>query len=242
MPSRGALAPLMSHIGVRTASELVVHGKDNRGEPVESAEVGRVLPVPEALAELLPWRGLRRGGTVAVRGATSLLLALLGPATSAGSWAGVVGMPGIGVLAATEFGVVPQRLALVPNPGAEFAPVVAALLEGMDLVAVRAAAGIRPEHARRLSARARHHKSVLLSFGAWPGAEVELHGSTARWSGVEAGSGYLRTRRLVVEAVGRGAAARPVRRTLLLPDSAGGIAAAEGATEANPARPRELAG
>jgi hypothetical protein len=47
----------------------------------------------------------------------------------------VVGVPDLGLLAAAEFGVAVHRLALVPRPGDEFPSVVAALLDGVDLVA-----------------------------------------------------------------------------------------------------------
>ncbi|NBH10575.1 hypothetical protein GTY80_45970, partial [Amycolatopsis sp. SID8362] len=67
-------------------------------------------------------------------GSTSLLLALLAPATAAGSWAAVVGLPSLGLAAAAEHGADLSRLALVPRPGAEFPAVVAALLDGVDVV------------------------------------------------------------------------------------------------------------
>jgi hypothetical protein len=76
------------------------------------------LPVHPLLAPLLPWSGgLRRGATVAATGGTSLLLALLAGATSTGGWAGVVGLPSLGAVAAAEQGVPLERLALAPHPG-----------------------------------------------------------------------------------------------------------------------------
>jgi hypothetical protein len=205
------VAKLAALPGVSTASGVA--------SAAEHAHVtGRVLPVPRGLRDLLPSAGLRRGSTVAVHGSTSLLLALLAEATAGGSWAAAVGMPDLGLVAAGEFGVEVARLALVPRPGVEFAPVTAALLDGVDLVAVDPGnARLAPQVARRLSARARHRGAVLLSRGSWPGADVELRREAGRWSGLEAGYGYLRTRRVAVRAEGRGAAARPVRAELLLP-------------------------
>src|SRR6266511_2718970 len=46
----------------------------------------QLLPVPRALEPLLPDRGLRRGGTVAVDGSLALALALVAGASAAGSW------------------------------------------------------------------------------------------------------------------------------------------------------------
>lgn len=190
----------------------------------------RVLPVASALAELVPWGGLRRGSTVSVSGSTSLLLAFLAEATTRGSWAAVVGMPELGVLAARELGVAVHRLALIPRPGAELPQVTAALLDGIDLVVVPAdgAVGTRdPNLARRLSARARNRGAVLLTAGSWPGTEVELRCAAANWSGVDDGYGYLAQREILVEATGRRGAARTKRVPLLLPGPDGTIARAE---------------
>jgi hypothetical protein len=181
------------------------------------ADRARVLPVREELAGILPWGGLRRGSTVAVRGSVSLLLAVLAEATAGGSWAAVVGMPNLGVVAAAEYGVAVHRLALVPRPGSQSSLVVAALLDGVDLVVVAATCAVSAADARRLSARARHRGSVLLPFGPWPAADLELTCVKAGWSGLGDGHGTLRQREVVVQTKGRGAAARPARVSLLLP-------------------------
>jgi hypothetical protein len=223
---------------------------DQHQRGADAGPVGRVLPVRAELARLLPSRGLRRGSTVVVRGSTTVLLALLAEATAEGSWAAVVGMPDLGLLAAAELGVEVSRLALVPNPGAEFGGVVAALLDGLDVVVVatelpsvssptarsfpesspRAASRRHhPEHAvatrtnhtaalaRRLSARARHRESVLVSFGTWPGADLELDCEEAEWSGLGAGHGHLTERELTITVQGRGAATRPTSTRITLP-------------------------
>ncbi|RZQ62910.1 hypothetical protein EWH70_18160 [Amycolatopsis suaedae] len=221
VPRATALAALTSLPGVNTASGVA-------SAAAHAATTGRVLPVLPELAELLPARGLRRGSTVAVRNSTSLLLALLAAATSSGSWVAVVGMPDLGVAAARELGVELARLALVPDPGADVAAVTAALLDGMDVVVVGAAAqpagGVHPRVAHRLSARARNREAVLLAHGPWPGAEVELSCRTRSWSGAGAGDGHLRGRQVEVRTRGRGAAARPGGGGLLLPGPGGAVA------------------
>ncbi|NIJ14120.1 hypothetical protein FHU38_004464 [Saccharomonospora amisosensis] len=140
----------------------------------------------------------------------------------------MVGIPRLGLAAASELGVEVNRLALVPRPGADFAPVTAALLDGLDLVAT--ASPERTQEARRLSARARHRGAVLLSFGPWPGAEVELRCLSSRWTGLDHGHGYLREREVLVDVVGRGAVTRPSRTALLLPGP-GGVVRRVGHTE-----------
>jgi hypothetical protein len=182
--------------------------------------------VAEPLAPLLPGGGLRRGSVVAVRGSLSLLLALLATATVQGAWAAVVGVGDLGVLAAAEAGVVVRRLALVPRPGPDPAPVAAALLDGLGLVAL---AGVdrMPAGARRsMAARVRQRGSVLLPLGRWPGADVELDCRVATWHGAEDGHGRLRSREVVVRAMGRGAATRPRTARLLLPGPDGLVAEA----------------
>lgn len=199
--------------GSATASLTALNGVSAANE-LAQAPVGKALPVLDGLAGLLPWGGLRRGSTVVVRGSTTLLLALLAAATAEGSWAAVVGLPDLGLVAASELGVVVHRLALVPAPGSELVPVTAALLDGIDLVAV--AKQPPAAEARRLSARARHRGSVLIPVGGWPGADLELDG-TGRWSGLGNGHGRLHTRELTVRSRGRGAAARGNQVRLTLP-------------------------
>ncbi|HET9255303.1 MAG TPA: hypothetical protein VFO16_08895 [Pseudonocardiaceae bacterium] len=193
------------------------------GERLDAPGGRPPFPVLGPLAPLLPGGGLRRGSVVAVRGSMALLLALLAEATARGTWAAVIGVGDLGVLAAAEIGVVVRRLALVPRPGPDPAPVAAALLDGVGLVALAGADRMPPGARRSLIARARQRGSVLLPLGDWPGADLELSCRTELWHGAEAGYGRLRRREVVVRASGRGAAARPRTARLLLPGPGGAI-------------------
>lgn len=195
---------------------------------------GRVLAVLPALAGLFPGAGLRRGSTVSVEvaegapGGTSLALALLAGPSAAGSWCAVLGVPALGLAAAAGLGVDPARLVVVPDPGRDWAAVTAALLDGLDVVAVRPPArGLRGGDARRLAARARERGAVLVPLGRWDGADVRLSVASAWWEGLERGAGHLSARRVDVVAEGRGAAARPRRARLWLPSPDGRVAGAE---------------
>lgn len=232
------VARLASLPGVRTASGVAATAEHAR-------TTGQVLPVLPELSATLPQAGLRRGSTVAVQGSTSLLLALLAGPTGNGSWAAVVGMSNLGVVAAQELGVEVSRLALVPQPCAELLPVTAALLDGMDIVVVGNAPGtagadrlgaasdagrLGASAARRISARARHRGSIVLAFGSWPGADLELRCAVGEWAGLEPdfpGHGYLHKREIVVHTLGKGSAARPVRTTLTLPGPQGTAASSD---------------
>ena len=195
------------------------------GERLDAPAGRPPFPGLEPLAPLLPGGGLRQGSVVTVQGSTALLLALLAAATRQGAWAAVIGVGDLGILAAAEAGVVVQRLALIPQPGPDPVPVAAALLDGVGLVALAGADRMPPTARRSLAARARQRGSVLLPLGRWPGAEIELDCRAEAWHGAESGHGRLRSREVVVRAVGRGTAARPRTARLLLPGPDGAVAA-----------------
>lgn len=175
------------------------------------------LTVPPALEPLLPG-GLRRGSTTAVLGSTSLVLAMIAAAcTAREAWAAVVGQPSLGLLAAAQSGVALGRLAVVPQPGAEGPTVVAALLDGIDVVVVGPGCALTDADRRRLTARARDRGSVLLSTAPWPGAGCVLTVEGGRWSGVGEGDGRLRAHELHVIRTGRGSAGRAQDLQVVLP-------------------------
>jgi hypothetical protein len=183
-----------------------------------------VLPVVAPLARLLPAGGLRRGTTVAVAAgpaATSLLWAVLVEASAGGAWVGVVGRPDLGLVAAAEAGMRLDRLALVPAPGAELLSVTSALLDGLDVVVTTVTRPVPAGERQRLAARARQRGAVLCVLGSWPGADVQLSCTGARWSGVGAGlhggSGRLGERQVEVRVLGRGMAPAGRVERLLMP-------------------------
>jgi hypothetical protein len=190
----------------------------------DRAGVHRTLPVLPELTALLPGRGLRRGTTVAVatgppapRGGTSLVLALLAEASRTGSWCAVVGVPALGLVAAADTGIALERLALVPHPGPEWATVVAALIDGVDVVVTAIPTAVTASVARRLAARARQRGSVLVPYGQWDGADLTLQVVRGIWEGLGQGRGRLRRRELTILARGRGSAARPKEIKVWMP-------------------------
>jgi hypothetical protein len=194
------------------------------------------LPVAAAFSRILP-DGLRRGSTLSVSGSISLLLALLGAASAEGAWSALVGFPRISAEAADEYGVDLSRLVLVPAPGTGWTTAVGALLDAVDIVAVRppmrrdGTLAVAPGDVRRLAARARSRDVVLMPFfsGAapsstqWPGADVRLRMHDGQWTGIGTGTGRLRARQVQVAVEGRGTAARPRSATLWLPAPGGGV-------------------
>jgi hypothetical protein len=178
-----------------------------RGGPVTLAG-DKTLPVVGPLQPLLPDGGLRRGSTVSVSGSVSLALLLAAGPSAAGSWTAAVGLPVLGGVAAAEAGIALERLALVPRPGEQWATVVAALLDALDVVLVRPPHRLRHADARRLAARARERGSVLVPLSRWEGADMVLSVRSARWHGVGQGDGHLQGCRMEVVATGRRAGGR----------------------------------
>lgn len=223
-PARAARAAAAT-VGVSLAERL--RQGSGPASILAAHAASRLLPVPAPLAPLFPSGGLRRGSAVAVEGSTALLTALLAPASAAGSWCAVVGLPGFGVLAAAEAGLAPERLALVPDPGVDLVGVLAALVDGVDLVVVGTRDALSPVEVRRLAARARQRGTVLLGVGSWPGAELRLSVGPGVWQGLGDGHGHLRARRVTVRAEGRGGAVRGRGVEVWLPAVGGGVAATE---------------
>jgi hypothetical protein len=208
LPVVAALRPLLSGGGLRKGSTV---------------EVGMTGPVPlgRSLGD-----GVRRDEDGegagyrerAAAGGSTLALLLLAEASATGSWCALVGAPGIGLAAASEAGVELARLALIPAPGRAWSRVVGALFDGFDLVAVRPPEGFTPGDARALAGRARHHGSVLVSLGPWPGADLRLSCDDLVWDGLGDGHGRLRSRQLRVSARGRGVPGAERSVHLHLPD------------------------
>lgn len=175
------------------------------------------------------------GGPEANGGGISVALALLAAASGAGSWCALVGIPGLGAVAAHDIGVDLARLALVPHPGAAWAEVTAALIDGVDLVVLCPPFPPRPAMARRLVARTRERRAVLVVVpgrSRWPEhPDMHLSVTDMHWDGVGTGDGYLYRRWMAVAATGRRSAVRPRHHHLWVPSTTGAVADAAGNAE-----------
>jgi hypothetical protein len=186
-----------------------------------------MLPVLPALRELLPGGGLQRGSVVTSGDFGLLSLALVAGAVADGAWCAVVGVPTVGMRAAAEAGVDPNRVLLVAEPGPRWPQVVASLLDGFDVVLLRPPDQPSAQLRRKLEAAARRYGSALVVAGDWPGAQSRLLVTHSEWTGIGAGHGRLRARRAQVMATGRGAGERPRSAWLWLPGTDGAVTAAD---------------
>ncbi|MDQ1746349.1 MAG: hypothetical protein QOD07_612 [Frankiaceae bacterium] len=180
-----------------------------------------VLPVAPPLDALFPYGGPARGGVVSV-GSLTVALALLAATSAAGGWCAAAGLPDLGLAAAADAGIDLQRFVVVPAPGEQWAVTVATLLDGVGLVLARPPARLKASDARRLAARLRERRGVLLlagdTAGAWPdNTDLRIRVEASEWTGLSDGYGRLLRRRTRLVASGRGAAARERRVSAWLP-------------------------
>ncbi|QIS09115.1 hypothetical protein [Nocardia arthritidis] len=193
------------------------------GAPAADGPRREPLPVPAALAELLPVGGLARGSVVSYTGASSLLAGLLATVTGTGGYAALVGVPRLGLLAAVEMGARLERLAVVADPGPDPVAVTAVLLDGIDLIVLGlGGAAVPPSRAKVIAARARSRGATLVvTDGRWDNPALRLSARIAGYGGLGAGSGRLRSVSLDVEA--RGKAGPPRRGRIDLRPNAGRV-------------------
>ena len=209
----------------------------------------RTLPLLPAFAELVPQGVVQRGSVVGCAGAAavSLALAIAAGPSAEGAWVGVVGLPMVGVAAAVELGIAPERLVLVAEPGgragelpgerftdAQWADVLAAMIDGFDVVVVGPGAQqVRAATARRLVARLQARGALLVTTGAGEtgaapevfGADLRFDTTAATWQGLGAGHGVAQARCAGVQLSGR-RVPRPRHAELWLPNADGQVCAA----------------
>lgn len=164
---------------------------------------GAWLPVPTALAPLLPYGAVRRGSIVEATGSTAVLLHLVASLAGQEAWSAVVARPDLGLAAALAAGIDPSRLVLVPDPGPTPGSVMGALVDGFDVVVLGHCPALSTRERRSIAQRIRHRGAVLLSSAPWPEATLRL-AATERSSGGIVEKGRLTSVGVVVDVSGRG--------------------------------------
>lgn len=153
----------------------VMSGRPGHREDELPGRTAGVLSVPDALAELLPGRGLSRGCVTVLSGARSVLLAVIAAVSRSGAEVGIVGMPYLNLGAILEWQGDLSRIATVPDPGGDPVEVAGVLLDGMDLVVLDlTGVSVPPSRVRVVMGRLRKQASTLLVIGEWPGAQLRI--------------------------------------------------------------------
>ena len=167
-------------------------GVEHRDQVVELAP-----PSPAPLTELLPGSDLPTGAVVTVRNSASLMCWLLGT-TQRDRWVALIGWPQLSPVALVEAGVDLEHVVAVPDARGRAADVVAALLDGIEIVVTGPRAQLTTSERRRLLARARQRATTILSPAPWDGAALVLDVEQTRWSGSDHGAQWLREAHLGV--------------------------------------------
>ena len=132
-------------------------------------------------------------GVLSLQGSTTLLLAALALRQGGAGWCGVIGGEDLGWCAATEVGLDLKRVLSVPVSVLDdvSVPTVAStastLLDGVDalLIDTPSAERLRPQHRRRLLARARERGRLILTPAPWEGARTLRAGPLTPDTGAE---------------------------------------------------------
>ena len=186
-------------------SRSVVEQLRERVAAMESKPAGQPVPTLPGLADLVP---LHAGAAYSVDSA-SLALAMAAGASRAGEWVGFAGFTDFGVEAAAELGFELSRTVLVPDPGADWLEVAAALVDVLRVVVLRPPGRVDERTVGILDSRLRTRSSVLVVHGDWPRVQARLSVEESTWVGPVSGAGELQQRRARV-VIRRGA--RPPQR------------------------------
>jgi len=203
---------------------------DQLAKPITLA-CDRTFPIVAELSGLFGDRGMRRGSTIGVTGdaALSLAVALSIGVSRSGGWMAAVGLPSFGSLAASELGAELSRWAFIDRPGDQAGNVIHALAANVDLVLIGPDIKLRADHGHRIVARMRERGTSAVaidnSYLFNSRVDVNLRITQTMWTGIGSGHGRLTSRKVEVEATGRGANSSPRRQLLWLPDEKGQLGA-----------------
>ncbi|MET0662503.1 MAG: hypothetical protein ABWZ42_05160 [Ilumatobacteraceae bacterium] len=187
----------------------------------------QTVPVATELASLFTERALVRGRTLACAGpaATSTGMAVVAAAVAGGAWLAVVDVPTFGLDAASELGIALERVVAVSvtapaadDPSgangasgpsscvqASWVEVMAAVVDGFDIVLARVPVDAAAGPVRRLATRVRQRGAVVILLGesgAMPCDGVIDSGGII-WAGLGDGFGSLRQRTVELHLAGR---------------------------------------
>ena len=172
--ARLALRLAEERTGLRDSAALTVRRALSSASTGALLSASADLPPAASPTTALAWQD---SGVLTLQGSTTLLLAVLALRQGATGWCGVIGGDELGWCAATEVGLDLNRVLTVPTSlldDASILTVISTLLDGVDalLIGAAVAEGLRPQHRRRLLARARERGHLILTPARWEGARI----------------------------------------------------------------------
>ena len=178
--ARLALRLAEERTGLRDSAALTVQRA--LSSTSSSALLGASADSPQAGSSASPapptvLSACQDSGVLTLHGSATLLLAALALRQGAAGWCGIIGGDELGWCTATEVGLDLNRVLTIPAPlldDASTLTVTSTLLDGVDtlLIGATIAEGLRPQHRRRLLARARERGCLILTPAPWEGART----------------------------------------------------------------------
>lgn len=172
------------------------------------------LKLGGSLAKIFPLGRIQRGSVVLFEGGlnsgvTSVALEFLATQSIQKSWCALVGFENLGFFAAFQKGVNLTRVVSVPDPGKDVAQVAAVLMEAFPIVLLGNPRHISFSQVRNLTARIRHHRSIMIvvrqenrqsyerSRDVWSGyCDYVVNSSISDIFGLGQGEGFIKERRV----------------------------------------------
>lgn len=148
------------------------------------------IPVHPALNAALP-HGLTRGAITTTHGSTYLALTLITQHTKNGGWVAIVGAPNINYVTLQDLDANLNNIIAIPHPGEKTPEVIAALIEGTDLILLGPNITLTAGEQRTLAARNRERGTHIITQTPWKGARTHLAAQHHPWHGTNHGLGRL---------------------------------------------------
>ena len=175
--ARLALRLAEERTGLRDSAALEVQRAVSSATTSTSRGAATAAASPPQTASLTGLATTQDSGVLNLQGSATLLLAALALRQGSVGWCAVVGGDELGWCAAAEVGLDLNRVLTVPASvldDASALTVVSALLDGVGtlLIGAPVAERLRPQHRRRLLARARERGCLILTPAPWEGART----------------------------------------------------------------------
>lgn len=148
------------------------------------------IAVHNALTTLLP-HGLTPGSITTTQGSTHTALTLITQHTTNAGWVAIIGAPNINYTTLQDLGANLNHIIVVPHPNENTPQIIAALIEGVDLILLGPAVTLTHAEQRTLTARNRERGTHIISQKPWANARTHITTTHGTWHGTNKGLGRL---------------------------------------------------